>query len=124
MLGFVEGRLGIDDPGFVGRKAGHQTIEGRRAQFRESAILLMLSQGIQHLSPQQPPHCLYVKDKILTNMNEALSIERKSACRGQYMNMGVEAQIAGPRMEHHRKAQSGFQPRPPEFQQQFADATE
>ena len=40
MLGFMEGRLGIDDPDFVGRKAGHQAIEGYWSQFRDISFRL------------------------------------------------------------------------------------
>ena len=124
VLGAAEGRLGIDHPGFVGGQAGHEAVEGHLAQFGEHALLTELPQGSQHLPPQKVAHDLHGKQEVLPDVDEPLAIEGEPTRRDEHMDMGVEAQVPCPGMEHHRQPQRGPEVRPPQFEQQFTDGVE
>ena len=124
VLGAAEGSLGVDDPGLVGREAGHQAVEGRVAEFLESPLSPELPQGVQHLPPQKSAHHLHRKQEVLPNMDKPLAVEGEPTRRDEHMDMGVEAQVPCPGVEYHRQPQRSLEVVSAQFQQQLADGTE
>ena len=118
----LKGPLEIDVP-VLARQGGHEGSKGT-CGHGDPALALELAQGIQHLSPKQLGQRLHGEEELLWDVLEPGPVQGQAARTDQDVNVGVEAQVSGPGVEHEGEPESDSQPGFGQFQQGFAGTFE
>ncbi len=99
LLGSTEGTLGVDDPGLAVERA-----QVDAADVEAPGHVRMLDRR-EHLAAEQIAHDAHREEEVAARTHPARVIVREPAAGDDGVHVRMEAELARPRVEHHRDAE-------------------